>query len=431
MKVLILAAGEGRRLRPITVKKPKPAIKVCGVPLILRNCAILKELGLEICVVVGYKAEEIINILDKDVQVIYNGDIKKGNAYSVFCAKNLFKNEEKFLVLMGDHLYSPEFLKKAIKAPENTAIVCEQNEIIEIEEATKVFTKNGQIVDIGKTIKDWHYIDTGAFMCTGNIFEILEKLFREKKTVEWSEIVKEAGMNIYVVNEAWMDIDTIENYKTAEKILLKALIKPEDGFIAKIFNRKISLRITKYLSTYDLSPNLISFFSFFLCIVAACLFFLKSYLLGGIFAQFSSVIDGVDGEIARLKLKKSKFGGFYDALLDRYADAFLLLGLFLSLPFNLFRFFSFFFALLGTFLISYTTSKFYETYNYRAESVEKYLRLLPGKRDERIFLIFIFSSLACFHLVFIDILLFILALLTNIRVAGRLLVARSLEGVLP
>jgi len=44
-------------------------------------------------------------------------------------------------------------------------------------------------------------------------------------------------------------------------------------------------------------------------------------------AQISSIIDGCDGEIARLKFQTSEFGGWYDAILDRYADAFLLFSL--------------------------------------------------------------------------------------------------------
>ena len=49
--------------------------------------------------------------------------------------------------------------------------------------------------------------------------------------------------------------------------------------------------------------------------------------LGGLIAQFASIIDGCDGENARLKFLKSDFGGWFDAVLDRYADALLLFGL--------------------------------------------------------------------------------------------------------
>ncbi len=43
-------------------------------------------------------------------------------------------------------------------------------------------------------------------------------------------------------------------------------------------------------------------------------------------AQVASIIDGCDGEIARLKRLESDFGAWFDAVLERYADAFLLFG---------------------------------------------------------------------------------------------------------
>ena len=64
--------------------------------------------------------------------------------------------------------------------------------------------------------------------------------------------------------------------------------------------------------------------------LGAFLFFLGGYItlvIGAILAQVASVIDGCDGEIARLKFQVTEFGGWFDAVLDRYADAFLLFGL--------------------------------------------------------------------------------------------------------
>ncbi len=50
-------------------------------------------------------------------------------------------------------------------------------------------------------------------------------------------------------------------------------------------------------------------------------------MLGGILAQVASVMDGVDGDLARLKGTASPFGAFFDAVLDRYADAAIILGM--------------------------------------------------------------------------------------------------------
>jgi phosphatidylglycerophosphate synthase len=50
-------------------------------------------------------------------------------------------------------------------------------------------------------------------------------------------------------------------------------------------------------------------------------------IVGGILAQLSSVADGIDGGLARLKGTTSSFGGFLDSVLDRYADALIVLGM--------------------------------------------------------------------------------------------------------
>jgi CDP-L-myo-inositol myo-inositolphosphotransferase len=78
-------------------------------------------------------------------------------------------------------------------------------------------------------------------------------------------------------------------------------------------------------------------------------------------AQISSIIDGCDGEIARLKFQTSEFGGWYDAILDRYADAFLLFSLTYYVYFlgeNLLYLFIGFLAIIGSFVNSYTADKY-------------------------------------------------------------------------
>ncbi|HEC56457.1 MAG TPA: CDP-alcohol phosphatidyltransferase [Candidatus Syntrophoarchaeum butanivorans] len=427
MRALILAAGKGTRLKPFTTVKPKPAVEVCGIPLILRTFLSLKGLGIEPAVVVGYRAEEIRKILGEGVKLIQNNDIERGNAYSVLCAREEFEREEKFLLLMGDHLYTPEFLSAASRAPPGSAIVCRENDTIAIDEATKVLAENGKVLDIGKGLENWTHIDTGAFICRKDIFDLLDEIFRNKRSFEWSEAVKMANMRIYEVNEPWTDIDTPEDLPKAEKLLLRSLIKPEDGIISRYINRRISLNITRLLGRFDVNPNHISALSFLIAIISSYLLLSGSYILGGILVQVSSIIDGVDGEIARLRFRKSGFGGFFDTLLDRYADAFILSALFLSIPFSIRNFILYLFALTGTFLVGYSASTFKEAYGMRAERLEGKLRFIPAKRDERLFLISIGSIVGYFTEFAIPVLFLLLAAFTNLRVFGRLLMAGGME----
>ena len=120
-------------------------------------------------------------------------------------------------------------------------------------------------------------------------------------------------------------------------------------------------------------------------------FFLEGYVnlvIGAILAQFASVLDGCDGEIARLKFQDTEFGGWFDAVLDRYADAFLLFGLtyHIILPTeNLSYLFVGFLAIIGTFMNSYTADK-YDGLMVKKLGLRNYFRM---GRDVRILIIFV------------------------------------------
>ena len=123
--------------------------------------------------------------------------------------------------------------------------------------------------------------------------------------------------------------------------------------------------------------------------IAAGLFALGSYwflALGGIIAQFASIIDGSDGEVARLKYLSSDYGGWFDAVLDRYADAFLLFGLtwhVYSQHLSPWALGIGFLAIIGSFMLSYTADKYDKLMKNR---IQKGVRM---GRDIRVFLIFL------------------------------------------
>jgi CDP-L-myo-inositol myo-inositolphosphotransferase len=143
----------------------------------------------------------------------------------------------------------------------------------------------------------------------------------------------------------------------------------------------------------DITPNQISLFSFLCSLLAAGLFALGGYpalLFGGGLAQFASIIDGCDGEVARLKYLSSDYGGWLDAVLDRYADAFLLFGLtwhLLAVEASGGILFIGFMAIIGSFMLSYTADKYDNLMRERLQAGGR-TGLRMG-RDVRVFLIFL------------------------------------------
>ena len=91
-RAIFLAAGEGSRLRPVTLETPKPLIKVHGKRMIDYSLEILREYGIdEIYLVVGYKQEKFREIYGSDPRIhfIENPDYQKGNNItSLYWARN-------------------------------------------------------------------------------------------------------------------------------------------------------------------------------------------------------------------------------------------------------------------------------------------------------------------------------------------------------
>ena len=105
--------------------------------------------------------------------------------------------------------------------------------------------------------------------------------------------------------------------------------KPTDGIVSRLINRRISTRITRLIlrSGAPLTPNQVSIASFLLAIAAAYSYSKGLLVLGAILVQISSIVDGVDGELARARGQASAHGGFLDTMLDRVADIAIYVGL--------------------------------------------------------------------------------------------------------
>ena len=108
-------------------------------------------------------------------------------------------------------------------------------------------------------------------------------------------------------------------------MLVKAAVKGMgDGFISRHLNRKISTWVSALLVDF-VSPNTMTVLTFLFGLLSV-LINLWNPVVAGITCQISSILDGVDGELARAQLRTSRLGGYVDSLLDRYMD-----GAFLAL----------------------------------------------------------------------------------------------------
>lgn len=183
------------------------------------------------------------------------------------------------------------------------------------------------------------------------------------------------------------------------------LVKPGDGPISRHVNRRISIRISLFLIRREapISPTTMSFLSFLIALMGSTLFILGWPFLGGLLAQLASILDGCDGEIARLTGQASRKGGLVDAVLDRLADIGLLasLGILaywagpiglpclpfeLKLPWPLLSLLLTLMALSGSLMVSYCAAM--------VRSLSLQPRRVVGSRDVRLFTIML-AGIAC------------------------------------
>lgn len=193
---------------------------------------------------------------------------------------------------------------------------------------------------------------------------------------------------------------------------------PYDGLVSRYLNRRISQPIARLLAYTPITPNQVTVFSLGIAMGSLAAFVMGNPVAGGVLAQSGSIVDGVDGDLARFAGRGTKFGSFFDAVVDRYSDALVLLGLTIwtangeasSLPWL-----AGFAALAGSFAVTYTRARVDESRRTMFDSGITSL----ASRDVRLLLVMI-GALAGYGLAT----LIMVAVLTNAVVLLRVVSAR-------
>ena len=229
LKALILAAGDGTRIKSVV---PKVLLPLCGVPLIQRTILTLKDAGItDIIIIVGFKEDVVKNYLGDGskygVNISYatNGEYERENGTSILKAEKMV--DEKFLLVMGDHIFTSKVIKGILKVKGDLVIATDSNpKYIDVGEATKILTDADEIKDIGKDLTEFNAVDTGIFLCSKQIFPVITECVKDGKE-EWSDSIKKYIENHKAVPydasaSIWLDVDTKEDLKKAEILLARA-----------------------------------------------------------------------------------------------------------------------------------------------------------------------------------------------------------------
>jgi choline kinase len=164
MKAILLAAGQGTRLRPLTNDKPKCMVEYHGKPLLNYILSSFKSLGIDqIIGVTGYAKDKIEHLFTKSY---YNTNFDKTNmVYSLFCAEESLNDD--IIISYTDIIYRPRILEELIKSQHEISVVVDkdwknlwlqrmENPLLDAE-TLKI--KNGQITELGRKAKDYSEIE--------------------------------------------------------------------------------------------------------------------------------------------------------------------------------------------------------------------------------------------------------------------------------
>jgi len=239
MKALILAAGLGSRLAPITNKIPKSLVQINGKPIIFKQIENLLENGVsDITVISGYKSETLefaIHEKFPQIKVVKSEDYAvTNNMYSAYIGiKSMFPNgiDAPFLMMNADVFYDSSVIKTLLVHVSSNAIVTDIGKYN--NESMKVVEKGGRIVSISKLISQ-----EDALGCSIDVYKLdvegakaffsrcCDYIETKKELKLWSEVALNDALADVVfqacpLDGRWYEIDNHEDLTVAEALFVE------------------------------------------------------------------------------------------------------------------------------------------------------------------------------------------------------------------
>lgn len=239
MKVIILVAGNGKRLMPLTEITPKCLIEINGETIIEKIIKKCSNIGIsDFVIVVGYKKELVTQKLSDlfsglacrcDYRIVENIDYDTTNSgISLYLALKDNKTNDDIAIINGDLLFDKRILDMLINKDTTSTIIENKKKLT--EESFKVILENNKIKSIGKDIpielSDGEFIGF-SLIKLNDIYtfkDILEKMVIRNKRQYYSCVFKKFSeiipINFIFTNGLkCTDIDVIEDLNYAKEII--------------------------------------------------------------------------------------------------------------------------------------------------------------------------------------------------------------------
>jgi choline kinase len=234
MKAIILAAGIGLRLGPLTKSTPKCLLRIDGVCIIDRLLQGLADIGIgEVVIVVGYRANEIIehiknNLLGLDVRFVFNDLYEStNNIYSLWLARAEFDGG--FIQIDSDVVLEQDILERLAHCAHPTNLVIDGSVQLSEEEMKVKLDKNGTVAALSKGLRveesDGESIGVARISAedTQSLSLILDRLVSDGRVNEYYETAYQELLRghtsfgaLDIQGSKWIEIDTQSDFETAK-----------------------------------------------------------------------------------------------------------------------------------------------------------------------------------------------------------------------
>ncbi len=226
LKCVVLCAGEGRRILPDSLAKPKVMIEIRNKPILLYVVEYWKRYTDDFIFVVGYKKEQVIEFtrqLPINSEFVEQKELR-GIAHGVLCARGLVS--DRFIVVLGDCIYRGEFC-----FPQNMEQgigVWKTNSVEDIKRSYSVETKNNLVCRVEEKPKEvLNYLcGTGFYFFDKRVFGYIEiaKPSKLRNEVEITDVIQDminAGEQVTPVTLRgdYLNITYPEDLQRADEIL--------------------------------------------------------------------------------------------------------------------------------------------------------------------------------------------------------------------
>jgi choline kinase len=246
MKVIILAAGQGKRLKPLTDNRPKCMVEIFSRPLLHFQLDSLNAAGIprkDVAIIGGYLQNKIVA---PGVKKFSNPEYDKTNMVAtLFCAQEWMKPGENLLICYSDIVYSPEIVKAVIKNDGEVSLAADKNwkklwsirmeNPLEDAETFKI-SNNGKLTEVGKNPNSYDDIEAqyiGITKIRGDkvkdfidFYEQLDqsqlydgKNFANMYMTSLIQQLIDAKWDVCpaIVNGGWFEVDSVEDIEVYQK----------------------------------------------------------------------------------------------------------------------------------------------------------------------------------------------------------------------